>query len=102
MQNNMEELIPINVVIADRSYRLKVEPKDEEMVRKTVKLINEKVLEFKNKFAGKDTQDYVSMVLLWFATEQTKSTSDIIQQQETTVKLASLETLLDKMLSDHS
>ena len=56
MQNNMEELIPINVVIADRSYRLKVEPKDEEMVRKTVKLINEKVLEFKNKFAGKDTQ----------------------------------------------
>ncbi len=102
MQNNMEELIPINVVIADRSYRLKVEPKDEEMVRKTVKLINEKVLEFKNKFAGKDTQDYVSMVLLWFATEQTKSTSDIIQQQETTAKLASLETLLDKMLSDHS
>lgn len=102
MQNNMEELIPINVVIADRSYRLKVEPKDEEMVRKTVKLINEKVLEFKNKFAGKDTQDYVSMVLLWFATEQTKSTSDIIQQQETTTKLASLETLLDKMLSDHS
>ena len=101
MQNNMEELIPINVVIADRSYRLKVEPKDEEMVRKTVKLINEKVLEFKNKFAGKDTQDYVSMVLLWFATEQTKSTSDIIQQQETTTKLASLETLLDKMLSDH-
>jgi len=100
MQNNMEELIPINVVIADRSYRLKVEPKDEEMVRKTVKLINEKVLEFKNKFAGKDTQDYVSMVLLWFATEQTKSTSDIIQQQETTTKLASLETLLDKMLSD--
>jgi len=98
----MEELIPINVVIADRSYRLKVEPKDEEMVRKTVKLINEKVLEFKNKFAGKDTQDYVSMVLLWFATEQTKSTSDIIQQQETTIKLASLETLLDKMLSDQS
>ena len=101
MLNNMEELIPINVVIADRSYRLKVEPKDEEMVRKTVKLINEKVLEFKNKFAGKDTQDYVSMVLLWFATEQTKSTSDIIQQQDTTTKLASLETLLDKMLSDH-
>ena len=102
MQNNMEELIPINVVIADRSYRLKVEPKDEEMVRKTVKLINEKVFEFKNKFAGKDMQDYVSMVLLWFATEQTKPTSDILQQQETATKLTSLETLLDKMLSERS
>ena len=96
----MAELIPINVIIADRSYRLKVEPKDEEMVRKTVKLINEKVFEFKNKFAGKDMQDYVSMVLLWFATEQTKSTSDIIQQQETVSKLTSIETQLDKMLSD--
>ena len=98
----MVELIPINVVIADRSYRLKVEPKDEEMVRKTVKLINEKVFEFKNKFAGKDMQDYVSMVLLWFATEQTKPTSDILQQQETATKLTSLETLLDKMLSERS
>ncbi len=98
----MAELIPINVVIADRSYRLKVEPKDEEMVRKTVKLINEKVFEFKNKFAGKDMQDYVSMVLLWFATEQTKPTSDILQQQETATKLTSLETLLDKMLSERS
>ncbi len=98
----MAELIPINVVVADRTYRLKVEPKDEEMIRKTAKLINDKVLEFKNKFAGKDTQDYVSMVLLWFATEQTKSTSDIIQQQETASQLALLETQLDKILSDQS
>lgn len=102
MQNNMAELIPINVVIADRTYRLKVEPNDEEMIRKTAKLINDKVFEFKNKFAGKDMQDYVSMVLLWFATEQTKPTSDIIQQQETASKLASLETQLDKILSDKS
>lgn len=98
MQNNMAELIPINVVIADRTYRLKVEPKDEEVVRKTVKLIHDKVLEFKNKFAGKDMQDYVSMVLLWFATEQTKSTSNIIQQQEINTKLEAIEMLLDKNL----
>jgi cell division protein ZapA len=98
----MEELIPINVVIADRTYRLKIEPKDEEMVRKTVKLVNEKIFEFKNKFAGKDMQDYVSMVLLWFATEQTKTTSDLIKQQETGIKLQSIETLIDKMLSDQS
>ena len=49
----MEELIPINVVIADRNYRLKVEPKDEEVVRKTVKLINDKVFEFKLKKRAK-------------------------------------------------
>lgn len=95
----MTELIPINVIIADRNYRLKIEPADEEVVRKTVKLINEKVFEFKNKFAGKDMQDYVSMVLLWFATEQTKPTSNIIEQQETLDKLSSLELVLDKALS---
>jgi len=95
----MAELIPINVIIADRNYRLKIDPADEEVVRKTVKLINEKVFEFKNSFAGKDMQDYVSMVLLWFATEQTKPTTDIINQQETATKLAALETLLDKALS---
>lgn len=95
----MTELIPINVIIADRNYRLKIEPADEEVVRKTVKLINEKVFEFKNKFAGKDMQDYVSMVLLWFATEQTKPTSNIIEQQETLDKLSSLELVLDKALT---
>ena len=31
----MSELIPVNIVIADRNYRLRIEPKDEEMVRKT-------------------------------------------------------------------
>ncbi len=92
----MNNLIPVNVVIADRTYRLKIEPADEEMLRKTVKLINDKVIEFKNSFAGKDMQDYVSMVLLWFATEQTKSTTDIIQQQEIFNKLISLESLLKK------
>ena len=66
----MDELIPVNIIIADRSYRLRVHPKDEEVLRKTVKTINEKIIEYKTEFAGKDMQDYVSMVLIWFATEQ--------------------------------
>ncbi|MBC7650356.1 MAG: cell division protein ZapA, partial [Deinococcales bacterium] len=35
----MLDLIPINIAIADRTYRLKIKPEDEEVVRKTVKLI---------------------------------------------------------------
>jgi len=98
----MAELIPVNVVIADRSYRLKVEPEDEEILRKTVKLINDKVTEFKNNFAGKDMQDYVSMVLLWFATEQTKSTNNVIDHSEFSQKLSSLEQMLHKALNINS
>lgn len=66
----MEELIPVNILIGDRNYRLKIKPSDEENLRKTVKIINTKLLEFKTSFAGKDMQDYIAMVLIWLATEQ--------------------------------
>ena len=38
------ELIPLNLVIGDRSYRVRIDPKDEEVVRKTVKTINDKLI----------------------------------------------------------
>jgi len=63
----MSELIPINIVIADRSYRIRIEPAEEEMVRKSASLINDKIAEYRQNLAGKDMQDYVAMVLLWFA-----------------------------------
>ena len=62
------ELLTINIVIADRTYRIKAARKDEEAIRKTVKFINDKVVEFKTNFAGKDMQDYLSMVVIWYAT----------------------------------
>jgi len=70
---NNTQLLPINIVIADRNYRVKVAAKDEELVRKTIKLINEKIIEFKTQFAGKDLQDYVAMVLVWYATQNASS-----------------------------
>lgn len=96
----MKELIPVNIVIAERTYRLKIDPADEETVRKTVKLINEKIYEFKSSFAGKDMQDYVAMVLLWYATEQTKASKDNFTVKDTTEKLSSLEAMLDKTLAE--
>jgi len=96
----MSELIPVNILIADRSYRLKIEAGDEEMVRKTAALINDKITEFKTHFAGKDMQDYVSMVLLWFATEQNQSGIDIVKWDEVAARLASLEKMVDKALSE--
>jgi cell division protein ZapA (FtsZ GTPase activity inhibitor) len=96
----MPELIPVNIVIADRSYRLKIEAADEEMVRKTANLINDKITEFRTQFAGKDMQDYVSMVLLWFATDNKHSGMEQIKWQELSEKLASIEKLLDKSLAE--
>jgi cell division protein ZapA (FtsZ GTPase activity inhibitor) len=97
----MPDLIPVNIIIADRSYRLKIESADEEVVRKTANLINDKITEFRSQFAGKDMQDYVSMVLLWFATEQNHSGIDQVKWEETSERLSSLEKLLDKALADN-
>ena len=95
----MPDLIPINIAIADRTYRLKLKPEDEEVVRKTVKLINEKIVEFKTAFAGKDMQDYISMVLIWLATEQTQSAVQIIQMKDAVEKIAMLQKNIDKALA---
>ncbi len=95
----MDELIAINIVIADRTYRLKTRPQDEETIRKTAKLINEKIVEFRNAFAGKDMQDYVSMVLLWFAVEQSKPNSNLVTEDEACKAIEQISSLLDKALS---
>lgn len=96
----MTDIIIINVLIGDRTFRLKTKKADEEIVRKTVKMVNEKVMEYKTKFAGKDMQDYVSMALLWLATEQNKAGEFLIGMQETEEKLHNLESKLDRLLRD--
>ncbi len=96
----MSELIPVNIVVADRNYRLKIEAADEEMVRKTAQTINEKIAEFKTNFAGKDTQDYLAMVLLWFATEQKDNAKLALLADETAKQLKELAQSIDKALED--
>ena len=91
----MDQLIAATIIIADRSYRIKLDPKDEEVVRRTVKIINDKIIEYKTQFAGKDMQDYIAMVLIWLATEQRVAGSADIQQDTLTEKLAVIEKLLD-------
>lgn len=94
----MAELLPVNIVIADRTYRLKVEVADEEILRSTVKLINEKIIEYKTQLAGKDMQDYVSMALLWFATSQSKNSVNLVDTKEDEESLLNLELILNKAL----
>ncbi len=91
----MDQLIAATIIIADRSYRIKLNPKDEEVVRRTVKVINDKVIEYKTQFAGKDMQDYIAMVLIWLATEQQATGSADIQQEILAEKLSAIERLLD-------
>jgi len=92
----MAELIPINILIGDRSYRIKTDPKDEEVIRRTLKTINDKIIEFKTQFAGKDMQDYIAMVLIWYATQATQAGNPDAEKEMKDV-LLKIEEQLDKV-----
>ncbi len=93
----MSELIPVNIVIADRSYRIKTLARDEEVIRRTLKTINDKIIEFKTQFAGKDMQDYIAMVLIWYATQATSESNPSLEQEMLSA-LIKIEEQLDKAL----
>ena len=91
------ELLPINIVIGDRTYRIKITPKDEEQVRSTLKIINDKVVDFKTQFGGKDMQDYIAMVLIWFATQASEDKNPVAAKMIGDA-LLKMEEQLDKIL----
>lgn len=94
----MEQLIPVNILVGDRNYRLKIKPADEENLRKTIKLVNNKLLEFKTNFAGKDMQDYIAMVLIWLATEQPATALSNEDFKKFSEKLKSLQQMVEAAL----
>jgi len=62
----MEDKLSIRVNVADRFYPLKVEKSDEEKIRRAAKMINDKVLMYKQRYVDKDTQDFLAMSALQF------------------------------------
>jgi hypothetical protein len=95
----MDDLLPVNVVIGDRTYRIRIETADEEVVRGAVKVINDKLVDYKTNFAGKDMQDYIAMVLLWYATQQKAADRQPQIGNELQTTFNHLETLIDKALN---
>jgi cell division protein ZapA len=93
----MSELIPINLVIGDRTYRIKTLPKDEEVIRHTIKIINDKIIEFKTQFAGKDMQDFIAMVMIWYATQGIQESNPAVEKAIADA-LLKMELQIDKVL----
>jgi len=62
----MDEKLSINVNVAERLYPLKIDRDDEEKIRRAAKLINDKVMLYKQRYSDKDVQDYLAMAALQF------------------------------------
>jgi cell division protein ZapA (FtsZ GTPase activity inhibitor) len=93
----MEEMLSIKVQIAERFYPLKIKRSDEEKIRQAAKLINDKILQYKQRYTDKDTQDFLAMATLQFVI----SLIDCEQQQNVVSlekELGSLSSELDELL----
>ena len=93
----MEDMLSIKVQIAERFYPLKIKRQDEEKIRKASKLINDKVLQYKQKYTDKDTQDFMAMAALQFVI----NLIDCEQQQNVVSldeELGNLSSELDELL----
>jgi cell division protein ZapA len=76
----MEDKLSIKVNLVDRYYPLKIDRKDEEQIRRAAKLINERVLQYKQKYSDKDTQDFLAMAALQFVIKNLEFEDQISEQ----------------------
>jgi cell division protein ZapA len=83
MSNDPQDnLVPVNVWLAGRSYRLRVPATDEARVRRIVKDADLKIQELRQHYAGKDDQDFVAMCLLMYATEEKSAVDNELISEE--------------------
>jgi len=61
-----EDKLSIRISIADRYYPLKIVAADEERIRVAARRINEKIDQYRQRYAGRDIQDALSMATLQF------------------------------------
>jgi len=92
-------MLSIKVQIAERFYPLKIKRQEEEKIRKAARLINDKVLQYKQRYTDKDTQDFMAMAALQYVI----SLIDCEQQQNVVSldeELASINSELDELLKE--
>jgi cell division protein ZapA len=94
----MSNTIAINLILGDRTYRIKIENTDEEKTREKARKLNEQLIQFKKQYAGKDMQDYLAMVLLSYVLDQKTEETDN-ENDEIGLVFERIEALLDKSLS---
>jgi cell division protein ZapA len=99
----MSESLKIKVNIANRTYPLTIDRKDEEQVRKAVVIIRQAVERFEEKYAVSDKQDALAMAALQMANQMLSKTSDDSSKDSDAVldRLRTMESQLDAVLSSN-
>ena len=90
----------IKVPIAGLIFYLRIDPKEEEAIRKAVKHIDDKLNVYREHFPGHTTEKYLAMIALHIGTlyQQEKVRTDTRPFQE---KFEELSIKLDEFLADN-
>lgn len=59
-----ETKVPINITIYDRKFPMRVEPANEQLVREAGKMVEQRVVAYRERFTDTDAQGVLSMVAL--------------------------------------
>ena len=90
----------IKVLIAGMTFYLRIDPKEEEAIRKATKHIDDKLNAYRERFPGQTTEKYLSMIALHIGVlyQQEKMRTDTLPFQK---KFEELSTKLDEFLSEN-
>ncbi|HLU18144.1 MAG TPA: cell division protein ZapA [Edaphocola sp.] len=94
----MEHTIPITIWLAERSYRIRVKPEEEQAIRHAIKVAEQRLAKLRNEVSGKDEQDFLAMCLMMYATDQVTEQSGLNPVQQDTIQ--QMMTAIDECLKD--
>jgi len=90
----------IKVIIAGTTFFSRIDPKEEEAIRKAIKHIDDKLNVYREHFPGQTTEKYLSMIALHIGVlyQQEKMRTDTRPFQE---KFEELSIKLDEFLAEN-
>jgi len=95
----MDDKLSIRVNVADRYYPLKIGRDEEERIRKAARLINEKVLQYKQKYVDKDIQDFLAMAALQYVIQLLEA-NKLVDESDVSYNIREMSERIDAVLTE--
>jgi len=93
--------LPITITIAGRPYRLTINRKEEETIRKAAKHIEGQISHYAENFRYSDKQDLLAMVVLHFATMSINNQEEVsFVTNSLSPTLTNIDSILTEALKD--
>jgi len=91
--------LSIKINIANRVYPLTVKAEEEEGIRKTAKMINERIKEYEQNYAVKDKQDLLAMCALEYGTSNDNAVKQFTEADSLLLEVKMLNNQIKEVLT---